>query len=848
MARSVTYNGITRFKPGGITKINADALNQVVQSANSTVALVGEAAGGAPGSEGLVTLFDSSRAKTLYRSGPLVDAIRLAFQSSGDPDVPGGASRVVVYKTNNSTQASLSLPSAEAAEEVSSTATGGSTSTLEDSTLTASTVDDQYNDMWLVFSPYTANTEVQRITDYDASTGTFTVANFSTAPTTEDYLVLQDSLELADAVDNATSTTTSVALKDATMTASEHVGRWVFIQNTASETFVRQITANTTSALTISPALPSAPLAGSFAEILPNVLDLSSKDYGTHTNGISVDVAAGTGDALVYTAEFEGLEEISDDVGGDFLMSLLFKGGFAVVSDTVDGTATSTTTSIPLTTGGLAPDQYAGFQVLINGEYTQITTHTASVLTVSPALSAAPEGADVVEIQSVSTATMEVSGAEGAATGLTVTTALTGGTPTVATFSFTEGETLRDLISEINADTNFVATAAAGVNADTTLVADLDFGAETEVSAMASADIADQGLTNNVNDAVNYFNQFSAYVEATRSTDSGSSYAGGVMPRVMAEFDGVQLTGGARGISTNTSFQNGMDELLKLRVNSVVPLIDQDLINEGYGSTATLASVAAQLADHVAQARGASQEIAGERGGFVGVQGTRSAVISQANALNDYDVAVVAQNPTALNASGSLQEFGPRILAVMAASMRAGVSEIGEPLTHKYLRVSGMTQDSSWDPNDLTDANTLIQNGVLFAETVDAGTRWVRDLTSWVKDDNLAYSEGSVRDIVRAVAYNLRHTLVSRYTGKKAKPATIASVKDTAVTYLELARSGSLIVDSTDPATGARVRAYHNLKVTSSGDVVSLNVGIFPVPGINFQLHDIFLQLPTQSA
>ena len=346
---------------------------------------------------------------------------------------------------------------------------------------------------------------------------------------------------------------------------------------------------------------------------------------------------------------------------------------------------------------------------------------------------------------------------------------------------------------------------------------------------------------------VDYLNDFSTYVSAVRSAETGSTVSGCCPPADILE--PLYLAGGSRGISENTDFQAGLDELLKVRCNSVVPLIDQDLSNEGLGSTATVASVAAQLADHVATARGTGQDKAGERGGFQGFVGTKDQVIAQANSLNDMDVALVAQNPTVLNALGSLEEFGPRMLAVMAASMRAGVTEVAEPLTHKLVRSSGMTQDASWDPGDLTDANEMIINGVLFTETIDGvGTRWVRDLTTWVADDNLAYSEGSVRDAVRFVAYGLRTTLVERFTGKKAAPSTIANVKDAAATFLELTRQDDIIVDSTDPTTGSTIKAYHNLKVTSSGDTVRINVGIFPVPGINFQLTDIYLQLPTQSS
>tara|TARA_R100001244_G_scaffold68729_1_gene56173 strand:+ start:376 stop:1617 length:1242 start_codon:yes stop_codon:yes gene_type:complete len=412
--------------------------------------------------------------------------------------------------------------------------------------------------------------------------------------------------------------------------------------------------------------------------------------------------------------------------------------------------------------------------------------------------------------------------------------------------------TIRSLVNAISARAEFEAAAGFGVNADTALAEDLDFGPASKVSALASLHLDGEGLKQDLVTLVNYFNTKCPRLSAIRSVDHASSgagrpasWSGGTLANNPLEA-AVNLVGGARGISSNASFQSGFDALLLQRANSVVPLIDQDLSAEGYSSMATFASVAAQAAAHVALCRGS---VASERGAYVGMRGTRAAVLAQAQSLNDMDVHLVAQSPTVLDAAGSLKELGPRILAVMAASMRAGVGEVGEPLTHKYLRVSALSQDASWEPSDVGDANALIAGGVLFAESVTGkGTRWVRDLTSHVQDDNLAFSEGSVRDAVRFVAYGLRSVLVDRYIGKKSAPATVASIKDTASTYLELLRADDVIVDSTDPATGTVIRAYHNLKVVSSGDIVTLSVGIFPVPGINFILNDIFLQLPTQVA
>jgi hypothetical protein len=872
MARSVTFNGITRFKPGGITKVNAEALNQVLLSANSIVALVGESEGGAPGAtSGLVSLSDPSRATAQYRSGALVDAIRLAFQSSGDPDILAGASEVLVYKTNNSTQASLSLPSANAdnvlgTDAVPGTATGGSTTTLVDTVglATGTFADDELIGMWVVVRPFTATAEIRQISDYDdaSSTVTWVTALNALAAASDEYLILEDEIEVAGVVSSGTTTTLVLDDTDLTLVDDEHNGRWAYIINddgagAVGDVFLRRITDTDagTDTLTITPALPAATGTGAYVQVLPNVLDITSEDWGLHTNGIALDVAEGTTpDLRQVTTEFEGAEEVSPELGGTIFLHLLYRGAAAAQSDTVAATPASTATTVELTTGGLTPSAHVGQQVLVGTEYTTITANTADQLTVSPALSAAPQPAVAVTITTLTAATMEVSGSAGVATSLAST--LTGVAGDNLAVTFTAGQTLRQLVNSINTNPNYLATIPPGVNSDTTLVADMDFGPDSEVTILNSFALdRTVGLRQDLKAVGDFYNDFSELVTAVRSTDTGSSVAGCCRPAawdpagVLGTTDPFNLLGGTRGTSTNTNFQAGFDALLLVRANSVVPLIDEDLTNEGFGSTATVASVAAQLVDHVATARGTAQNTAGERGGFIGFQGTKTEIINQANAINDFDVQLVAQHPTVLNALGTLEEFGPRILATMGASMRAGVPEVGEPLTFKFLRVSGLTNDNSWDPADTTDSNDFIKAGILFAETIDGkGTRWVRDLTTHVQDDNLAFIEGSVRDVVRFIAFGLREALVDRHTGKKAAPTTITNMRDTAVGFLELARGDNIIVDSTDPTTGSTVRAWHNLKLFSSGDVVTLNVGIFPVPGINFQLNELFLQLPTQSA
>ena len=782
MARSVSFNGITRYRPGAITRINNEAANQIGITSSGVLALVGEADGGAPGSvSGLVSLRDPSRATDLFRSGPLVDAIKLAFQSSGDPLIPGGAAEVVVYKTNSSTQSQVNLPSTTI-NVVNTTVTGGA------------------------------------------------------------------------------STTTQIDVA-ATLTAGAHVGRWVEITIAGlpgSPSFLRRITANTASQITVTPALPAAPAAADVVQIRANLINIKSRDYGAHTASIktTLDTDA-TDESYQVRVEFEGQTQLSPTLGGQSrnYLHVVYRGGS--VADTTAVVAGSTVSVINVTPASLVATAHANQTFILRDSsgnlkaISKIATNGTSDITLAVALSEVPTVGDLVEIRSVTDAVGQFNGASGVATSFTTT--ITGVSGDDLNIAITPTMTLRQLAALINANSNYIATIPSSINPDTTLASEFDWGASTSINLQRSysGTVSTTGFRQDLNEVINWINNEAQYITASRSTadalDGGDlnsvdypDTTGDPLPWMF------QLYGGERGISTNADFQAGLDALLLRVVDEVVPLIDQDLTNEGNGSTATWSAVAAQLYDHVTEARGVAGK---ERGAWIGRRGTKTEVIAAANSLNDPDIALVAQSPTVVGVTGDLEEKGPRELAVMGASMRLGVPEVGEPLTYKFLRVSAMSQDASWDPADTTDSADMILNGVMFTETVAGqGTRWVRDLTSWIRDDNLALSEGSVRDVVRFVAYGLRTLIERRFTGRKATPATIASIKDAVSSQLEVYRTGNIIVDSTDPATGATIRAYYGLKVTSSGDVVTISVGFFPVPGINFELIDLAVSLASQSA
>lgn len=779
MARSISFNGQTLFHPGGLSRVNASALSPIGLSATGIMAILGESDGGAPGAvSGPVDVDDPALAAQLFRSGPLADAIRLAFDPSTDPRIPGGAFRCVCYKTNQSTQGTSHLPGAT--NLVADTAGGG-------------------------------------------------------------------------------STTTSINLVTGGLVVNAHVGRWLKI---GTET--RRIVSNAAAIVVVSPGFSIAPVSTTVVDILNDEMILTSTDYGEHTTQLSVEFEAGIGsDTFVVTIADGAKVEQSPDLGGAPYLYLQYVGGALVVNGT--GPITVATTSVITVNVASAPtlNQFAGMVLqFADGKQRLIASNTAAdptaiTLTAGYELTTAEAAALVgttASVRNVTAATASIAGSNGEATGMTSTVAPVADNLNI---TFGTGQTLRQLVDYINGSTNYRATVPDGINLDTTLMSSFDFGTRaTTVDVRFDAEITPSTKGNFRRDLqvgidwINTFATLATVVRASAGTTEGAqipAFTGGVAATVQDV--PIYFVGGTRGISTNSDFQAGFDALLEVRVNQIAPLISYDLVNDGYGSTATFASVAAQLSAHVSTCAGIGRS---ERGGYVGGRLTKTQLISEAAALNNTDVILFGQRPTVLDATGTLVKQAEWAMAVIAGGMRCGAPEVGEPLTFKYINAQAITQDPSWSPKNVGDVNALIQAGVMFAEITPRKTiRMVRDETTYLVDDNICFVDGNTRDAVRFLSYDLRTDLEDQFTGLKAKPATVASIRDRVVAKMQVYLENSIIVSSLppeDPTSSTLIPGYRNLRVNITGNVATIRVEIFPVTGIVFQLTDIYLQLPRLAA
>jgi len=315
----------------------------------------------------------------------------------------------------------------------------------------------------------------------------------------------------------------------------------------------------------------------------------------------------------------------------------------------------------------------------------------------------------------------------------------------------------------------------------------------------------------------NWFNQNSQYVGASYSVGA----TGGAPSNTASP---VFLSGGSEGTASFSDWQRGLNLLKKARVNSVVVLTPDPAVH------------AAQDA-HCAYMGGIGRS---ERDAFVGIMNagmtdvaTKDEAKAQIIDLNSRHTRAVAQAIERYDTAGERREFTPPFYAAITAGMQAG-SPVGTPLTHKYVNVLSIRQHSSWNPTD--DADEMINAGLSFLENVESvGRRIVRNVTTHLSSNNIAFVEGSVNQAVNFATFNFR-TNMEASVGKKGFAGTINAAKGVAVGTM------GLLVDATILVT------WRSLAIELVVDVLEVSVEMAPVLPINFVANTIHLVTVRQSA
>lgn len=329
---------------------------------------------------------------------------------------------------------------------------------------------------------------------------------------------------------------------------------------------------------------------------------------------------------------------------------------------------------------------------------------------------------------------------------------------------------------------------------------DVTDGAGGAVSCLSPAE---PGFKADLWALINWVTNNSQFVTFARATGA----IGGAPSNTTAP---VFLSGGVEGTTTSTHYQTALNLLKQIRVNSIVALTND-------------AAVHAAVDAHCAYMGGIGRS---ERDGFIGVM---NAAGTDVPTKTEYKAAIVDLNSRHMrafgqaierfNTAGERAEFNPYFQAAIAAGMQAG-SAVGESLTYKFANVLSLRQSSTWNPTD--DAEEMIQAGACFMENVDGvGRRVVRNITTHLSSNNLAFIEGSVNEAVNFAVFTFRGNLEFA-VGQQGFAGTVNAAKGVAITTLGLLKDEGILVQS------------RSLAIDLSADVLEVSVELAPVIPINF--------------
>lgn len=787
----VRGDGTRTRRPGVYPGINGDALAGAAPGIKRLL-LIGEAVGGAPISTTAgkaLRATSDGRARSLFRSGPLLDAARFAFDASADDVITGAPPEVVFAKVNPAARGAITLTNddgdaialttrhygVDANLSCVQSLGGGTTKGLKavfcenEATETLDNIggdaamnvryDGDADDVWLSIDPAAS---VSAIFSREVTTGAGDDVEKAGTFEANDHAVVASS----DAADTYQKVTV-YGLDGDNDPISETVTLTGTTAVTTTATFAAitgvRVNKATKGSITVKDEQDPVGTAFTIAATL-----LAANPGGT----VKVVGGAGATGNVTVVGENASGEQIAETIAldGDTAVagSKSFSKVFYATIDTKPGAAVDVTNSADTTLLTIASGAWSAGLNIAAGILVLTRLPIEGKLTLNPG----GDGAFYVVVRGVSSAGVATNEAVNLADGdakLTTTTwrsidhiefglsddddvTISG---TAASLPKASYGTLDKIVARLAGLPGFYAEAAAPNPATFALG---DFDKRTSVAVDGASFVAFRADLKALVDAING--------NSSIFTAARASGATGIPDYVNAPAFATGGTEGATALSdwvAALKFAEGVQDCFIVALST-----DAAVHNE------VRKHVRAMAVARGGKARSAVLPIA--------LSKTLSEVEAHINTYGDRNIAFVAQGPDLFDTAGTKTEYDPEDLAVIAAAMLAG-SEIAEPLTAKRPNVLGVRSHSSWDPEE--DAEAAIAAGLLFVRPGDAGGFvFERDVTSHRADDNPAFSaigaNESANESVNRMARN-----VGTKIGRKALPTTRATLTSLAIAELE---------------------------------------------------------------
>jgi hypothetical protein len=862
VATSIRVNGVQTSRPGSYNEVDASGLETVSLGATGIVAVIGTAEGGVPVSaiasaENIVALTSPDQALERFRSGDLREAIPMAFSPANDPQIPGGAQAVVALKVNPASQSSAVL------------ADGASRSVMTITSRDYGAFTEQVNIALSGAGARTATVGFEADSESFDNLGGVNVLTLEYEPPAggNGWTSM-----LMDVISTGIRATGSRSVPLAAITATAFTSGNTITAESSSA-------GDTTQTLTVyglnaggQPVREVLQLNGTTAVVGTQTWQsifgarLSAACAGTVTVGDTDNTPAANITIAPAALESGMLTTSALYVAGDRPFVTGGVGSLIVWGRNASGGLASEVVTLPGGTAiGRLANSYSIIEQLVLGGVT-----TASVLT---ATAAETQNATQSTLQSVLSYFNGrfASGAGFIATGVSPVLSMS---PTTFDMTPAAGVSIQNVAGGIAADlqaiidglsgSSFVSASAVAfapqistvtigtADAATTYTVTVAGTAVTATGAGTQAAVV-AALVAAINGHPTLYRQVTAAASGTNTLTVTGDYAdaftisvgaaggtGTITLALTQAVTGVRrapvntsapvfLTGGAEGTALTSHWTAALTLLRDLRVNLVVPLTGDPAIH-------------ALVRDHCRYMAGIGRS---ERSAIVGLSAldgsnlptnvlpARASILSQIQALNSQHVRACAQSVDRFDTSGTRRTFLPWFLAVIAAGMEAG-SAVGLPSTFKIANVLAVYQDSSWNPR--ADADAMINGGLWFMERVAGlGIRVVRNITTHLASNNLAFIEASVKQAVDFATYNFR-TRMEASVGQRGSVSTLNGAKSIATSILNQLLAEGAITN------------WRSLQLRIEGDQLLVAVEITPVTGINFVRSTIYLNAARLSA
>lgn len=306
------------------------------------------------------------------------------------------------------------------------------------------------------------------------------------------------------------------------------------------------------------------------------------------------------------------------------------------------------------------------------------------------------------------------------------------------------------------------------------------------------------------------------------------------------------LSGGALGATTGASVVAGFDACKGVAANFVVPLFSQDasddiLLGEtDSGSTYTIDAINAAGLSHVLEMSTVKRKkhrqlITSKDASFL-LQKTA------AQNLASHRVSMAFHSFTKQNVGGDLEVFQPWMGAVLAAGMQA--AGFRKSICHKFINTSGISHKAGdYDPNNGTDQEDALLNGLLPAEKVTGGYRWVSDQTTYSFDSNFVFNSIQAVYAADVVALSLAESMDRAFVGKSVADITA----EVALAFVRARMNEFLRIKLTSPSSDAPL-GFKNVVVKIVGPSMRVSLEVKLATAIYFIPISITISQVTQEA